>query len=258
MSDTKGDKHVEVYDSFRVTDSIQIGIRDYLSLSHIWAACFFSRSAEALEANDDGLAARDQRHFAHVVASIGAAGDFLDGTINELIQDAHDGNPGGPTQQMTAAQRAAIATVQPLAALRRTPVLEKYNLVAVAAGVAPLGRGSGAGQDAVLLLAVKNALSHSVPETVTTISDEPNALTVQEMEQRLRTLKLPRNPFAGPAQPFFPRVVATRELTAWTCHTAMTYVETYFRLFAVPPPFEHMRTGLALTARSDPPGGNST
>lgn len=243
MSDTKGE-HAEIYDTFRVTDSIQIGVRDYLSLSHIWAACFFSRSAGALEANDDGLAARDQRHFAHVVASIGAAADFLDGTINELIQDAQDDNPGGPTQHMTAAQRGAIATVQPLAALRRTPVLEKYDVVAVAAGVAPLSRGSGPGQDAVLLLAIKNALSHSVPETVTTISDDPGALTIQEMQHRLRTLKLPRNPFAGPAQPFFPRVVATQKLTAWICQTAMTYVETYFRLFAVPPPYEHMRTDL--------------
>jgi hypothetical protein len=36
VSDTKGDKHVEIYDSIRVSDSLQIGVRDYLSLSHIW------------------------------------------------------------------------------------------------------------------------------------------------------------------------------------------------------------------------------
>ena len=164
------------------------------SLSHIWSACYFARSAGSFEHADDGLPSRFERHFAYVVAAIGAAGDFMDGTINELIQDARDDDPGGPTQHMTPAQRIALATTPSLADLRRRAVLDNYDSAASAAGVLAIARGLRIGQDADLLLAVKNALSHSVPETVTTVADEPSALTVQQMEQRLRILKLPRNP----------------------------------------------------------------
>jgi hypothetical protein len=244
LVETEGDRHIEVYDSFTLTDSIQLGIRDYLSLSHLWAACYLARGAASVERADDGLPSRSERHFAQIVAAIGAAADFLDGTVNELIQDARDDNPGGPTQHMTPAQRTAVATTPPLADLRRSGVLDKYDIAASAAGVLPIARGLRVGQDADLLLAVKNALSHSVPETVTTVADDASALTVQQMEQRLRMLKLPRNPFAGPGQPFFPRMVATHRLAAWCCDAAMTYVEAYFRLFNVPPPFEHMRPSL--------------
>src|SRR5207244_4326020 len=61
---TKGDRHIEVHDTFTVTDSIQLGIRDYVSLSHIWSACYFARSAGSFEHADDGLPSRFE-HISH-------------------------------------------------------------------------------------------------------------------------------------------------------------------------------------------------
>ena len=50
--------------------------REYLSMAHIWSACFFSRSAKKLEQSDDGLPERTQRHSAFVTAATGAAEDL--------------------------------------------------------------------------------------------------------------------------------------------------------------------------------------
>jgi hypothetical protein len=223
------------------TDTIQLAVREYLSMAHIWSACFFAKSAKELELVDDGLPERTQRHFGFVAAATGATADFLDATVNELITDAREGHTGGPTQHMTPAQSARIAAVT--VGLQR-PIVEKYDEAAKAAGLVPLTRGSGVGQDVALVLAVKNALTHWVPETVTTYADDPSVLTEQEMEQRLRGLKLALNPFAQTSDPYFPRRAASHELAAWCCRTAIAYVDAYFALFGVPAPYDHIRATL--------------
>ncbi len=235
------DEFHEDVETLSVSDSLEIGIRDYVSLSHVWSACFMARSCGALEQTDDALPDRHDRHFAFFCASIGAAADFLDASINELIQDARDDQRGGPTQRMSANQVTALALTPPLASLRREGVLDKYDIAAKAAGVVPPLRGQSIGQDAALVLAVKNALSHWVPELVTTVADDSSAISVQEMERRLKKLQLAPNPFAGPGHPFFPRRAATHGLAAWCCTTAMAYVEEYFGRFGVVPPFQHLR-----------------
>ena len=235
------DEFIEVDDTARVTDTVQIGVREYLSMTHIWSACFFSRSAQGLEQIDDGLPDRTERHFAFVTAAIGAAADFLDATVNELVKDAREGHTGGPTQHMTAGQRARIAVV--VVGLQR-PIVEKYDEAAKAAGLVPLTRGSGVGQEAALLLAVKNALTHWVPETVTTYADNPKELTVQEMERRLRGLTLAVNPLAHASNPYFPRRAASHQLASWCCRTATAYVDAYFVLFGIPAPYDHIRGSL--------------
>jgi len=240
---TVREQFIEVEDSASVTDTMQIGIREYLSMAHIWSACFFARSAKALERADDGLPQRPERHFAFVTAATGATADFLDATVNELITDAREGHTGGPTQHMTAAQSALIASVT--VALQR-PILEKYDAAAKVAGLVPPGRGSGLGQEVVLVLAVKNALTHWVPETVTTYADDPKELTVQEIERRLRRLSLAPNPFAQTSDPYFPRRAASHELAAWCCRATIAYVDAYFALFGVPAPYDHIRASLSM------------
>jgi hypothetical protein len=196
-----------------------------------------------LEQADDGLPERTQRHFAFVSAATGATADFLDATVNELITDARQGHTGGPTQHMSAAQRAALAAAA--VDLRRDTVLEKYDKAARGIGLVPVPRGTpGIGRDTALVLAVKNALTHWVPETVTMYADDPKVLTEQEMERRLRGLKLGLNPFAQRSDPYFPRRAASHALASWCCRTPIAYVDAYFALFGVPAPYDHIRGSL--------------
>ncbi len=236
------DDFIEVADSLTLSDKTQLSIREYLSMAHVWSACFFSRTAKILELVDDGQPDRAERHFAFVTAATGATADFLDATVNELVHDGRQGQTGGPTQHMTPGQRTALAAV---AVNLRRPILEKYDETAKAVGLVPLTRGlAGIGQDAALVLAVKNELTHWVPESVTTYADDSKELTVQQMELRLRRIGLATNPLAPSSNPYFPRRAASHELAAWCCRTAIAYVDAYFQLFGVPAPYDHIRSSL--------------
>lgn len=150
--------------------AISWSIRGYFSTNFLWTALHTGRRVGELETAAGDRPRFDMAHRSYAVSSVIASAAFLEATVSELFQDAHDGHgvaDDGYLAPLDPAQVAAMAETW-----RETdegwslrPV-EKWQRLRECCGHDPLDPGAGAVQDADLLIRLRNALVHFKPETV--------------------------------------------------------------------------------------------
>lgn len=220
-------------------------IRHYLGAQHILSAALFCREALALE----GSAPRNPpgelhtRHRAYVIGAVFAAVAFMEGTINQLFQDAHDNNLGylkGLDPRAIQAMAAMWGHGVPRTARYR--VLEKFEIALTLAGKPQLPSGSAA-VDAAALITLRNALIHYEPEWIKADSIRAAGDKPHKLEGRLRG-RFTENPLTSKGSPFYPDKALGHGCAEWAVNTALAYSDAAHAALGLKPIYDAMRKDL--------------
>jgi hypothetical protein len=198
---------------------VPILVRQYVSAFHLCAAAEFARQALALELSTEGVAGIPLRfrHYGAVIGSLVESASFLESTVNELLQDAKEGES---TRMGEKAGRLAAYWI----AGRRRGTLQKYRDVLTILEAAPLDRSLlGRAEDLVTL---RNTLHHYVPETVTIGAPYTNPIF-----ERLKALAL--NPWAAENAIPLDRLLC-HACAGWGVDTAISFVTAFAEAVDVP------------------------
>jgi hypothetical protein len=123
------------------------------------------------------------------------------------------------------------------------PILEKFQLALALAGKDLFDRGKRPYQEVALLVRLRNALVHYVPEWVTYVSPETEALENQGIKESLSG-KFELNPLRGPADPFFPDRCLAYGCAKWAVTSCIEFADEFFSRMGLPRPYDHIRPRL--------------
>ncbi|MCE0463996.1 MULTISPECIES: hypothetical protein [Pseudomonas] len=231
-----------------ITSSISISSRHYLSTSHLSAAALFSQRAAALEpvltlgdsASNEGL----REHMACVVSSVMLSVAFLEAAINELWADCSEGfDPARIEGLQNSEVMAALWRKSPL---KRSTMLEKFELALELNGKPALSRNASPYQDVKLLVDLRNALVHYEPETIFNFSeDDENRGAEHKFEKKLRGRFEP-NKLTGPGNPFYPDKVLGAGCARWAIASAVAFVDSFFEKLGIPSMHGHAHSAYGV------------
>ena len=218
---------------------VRLGQRSYLSSQLLWVAEDEARRAAEIEEGwvDDGSgSAFSIRHRGSVLSSIVMSAMFLEATVNELYQDAHDDYTHEdayvtPLDERTRRMmKEAWATTQG----RGLTTLDKYQLILACAGGAPLDRGAQPFQDAQLVVQLRNVLVHYQPEII--FVDDTHRL-----EEKLRG-KFPENSLmARSGNPWWPSKCLGAGAAMWAARSACAFADRVMADLGLRPNYQRMR-----------------
>ncbi len=232
----------------KVDDKFVLKVREYFSIHHVQSAAMFARLAGGIE-QEAGRVPPDEsishQHRAYVVASVFAAVAFLEATINEFSSDV-GGDAAVSIYKMKIGNNAAVRKVLQLGAMKRRPLLTKFEMV-----LALLNKESLANQPCyqavTLLVELRNRLVHYEPQWVTVFSEiETTPVTVQDLEKRLKR-KFALNPLVPTANAFFPDRCLSHGCAAWAVTQSVELVDDFCRILGVAAAYNHVRSRLDTT-----------
>lgn len=221
-------------------------VRHYLGAQHILSAAIFCREAFGIE----GSAPKDPpgelftRHRAYVIGAVFAAVAFLEGTINQLFQDAHDDNLGylkGLDARAIQAMAAMWGHGVPRTA--RYPVLKKFEIALTLAGKPPLPSG-GPAENAAALVTLRNALTHYEPEWIKGDAIRAPADKPHKLETHLRG-RFAENPLTSKGNPFYPDKALGHRCAEWAVTSALAYADAAHSALGLKPMYDAMRMAFA-------------
>lgn len=201
-------------------------LRSYLSSHCLWASTHCARQAQGIETGDGPVPRFDIAHRSYCVSTVLCAVAFLEAAINEVFQDAADAQPAH-AGNMEADARRALAQFWTESG-DRAAVLSKYQHALILSRREPLGRERSPMQDANLLVKLRNALTHFVPESAV------SGIT-QKMERQLKGRFESNRLAKGTANPFFPDHCLGAGCAAWAVRTAHEFADEVFRRLDVRP-----------------------
>ncbi len=208
--------------------SVNISSRHYLSISHLSAAILFSQKATKLETtltlgdplSDDGLC----EYNACVVTSIMLSVAFLEAAINELWADC--GEDYCAEQIKSISHRKIMAALWNKSPLKRSTMLEKFELALELNEKPSIPKDTGPYQDVKLLIELRNALVHYEPETMYDFGYNKND-TEHKFEKKLRG-KFDLNRLTGPGNSFYPDKVLGAGCARWAVASAIAFADCFF------------------------------
>lgn len=176
-----------------------IRLRTYYSLHHIKAAIQFTKLSKEIESAYSGEFKEDQffEHRAYVTGAIILSTSFLEATINELFSDAVDHPSSEHLAQLPEETRILFASVWGLSKTDMLSILDKYDLALALAKSEAFDKGANPFQAIHLLVKLRNALVHYVPEWSS--HNEPT----YKWETQLKAAGFSLNPMMK-TNPFFP------------------------------------------------------
>lgn len=149
------------------TAHASLRLKHAMSSQHFRAATFFADKAEELETKIHlGNQANDSeksQHRAYVVGSIVSAVMSLEACINEIYQDAVDGNKN-ELKGLSEQGKSLLAEWYPRLEEQRAAILLKYRHALLLVGKPGLPKGENPYQDADYLIYLRNQLTHFKPE----------------------------------------------------------------------------------------------
>lgn len=222
--------------------SISMSSRHYLSITHLSAAALFSQRAATLEpiltlgdsASNEGL----REHTACVVTSIMLSVAFLEAAINELWADCSEGFD--PVRIEGLENSGVMATLWRRSSLKRSTMLEKFELVLELNGKPRIPRDAKPYQDVKLLIDLRDALVHYEPETILNFSDS-NENKEHKFEKKLRG-RFELNRLTGLGNPFYPDKVLGAGCARWATASAVAFADTFFEKLGLPCMYDHVRS----------------
>ncbi|NCE87665.1 hypothetical protein DK870_25165 [Pseudomonas sp. Q1] len=178
-------------------------------------------------ASDEGL----REHKACVVASIMLSVAFLEATINELWADCGEYFDTARIECLQNSEMMAILWKQ--SPLKRSTMLEKYELALELNAKPKIARNASLYQDVKLLVALRNALVHYEPETISNFSDNDVKGEQHKFEKMLRG-KFEHNRLTGSGNPFYPDKVLGTGCARWAISSAVLFTDDFFEKLGVP------------------------
>lgn len=209
-----------------------VKIRSYHSVGHMMSAIHFFNLAHKLEDEFERTKkcswSLHSEHAAYVNACISSAVACLEATINEVFADAGQ----VPLKKIPKAKRDPLRLMATIWSLeyfeRHASTLSKYQVALSLVGKKEFEKGKSPYQDAALLIALRNALTHFKPAwTVTDLTSDPVYMTEHELEKKLRG-KFSTNPLTGRYNPFFPDKCLSAGCAAWALESIHEVIKVFF------------------------------
>lgn len=223
-----------------------------MSGNFVTTARLMAKRAAAAERDRSGevpTASEFVEHRSYVLSGIVASVAFLEAAINEVFQDAEDGDPW--SYYLEPVGSPAIET---LAAIwrgtgdgRRLQILEKWQTFLLVAGFDQLDKGADPYQQAALLIGLRNALVHYKAENW--ISGKAHKLEEQLAD------KFPPNPLVESAVleddptnsvAWWPELCLGAGCAEWAAQSASAFVRTVLNRTKLDLPCQQIPTALLL------------
>lgn len=227
---------------------ISMSFRQYLSISHLSAAALFSQRTTKLESvltlgdstSHDGI----REHQACVVTSIMLSVAFLEASINELWADCSEGFD--PLRIEGLQNSEVMGALWRKSPLKRSTMLEKYELALELNARPALSRDTSPYQDVKLLIDLRNALVHYEPETIFGFNDDyENRGTEHKFKKKLRG-KFEPNRLTGAGNPFYPDKVLGAGCARWAIASAVAFTDSFFEKLGIPCMYGHVRSAYGV------------
>jgi hypothetical protein len=158
--------------------AIRVFMRSYFSTNFLWTAMHMNRLVSELETAEGDQPRFDMAHRSYVTSSVIASASFLEATVSELFQDAHDGHGLRDDGYLSQLGPEAVKTMAQIWRAtnngRRLDPVEKWQWLLECCGQDRLSRDEAPARDAYLLVRLRNALVHFKPEDVA--ADEEHQL----------------------------------------------------------------------------------
>ncbi|SDH18900.1 hypothetical protein [Pseudonocardia oroxyli] len=216
-----------VHDEVRITDSVSVASRHYLSAEHLWSALHAARRSRELEAEVAGPGF-DPEHRSYVISALLSAVAFLEAVVNEVFEDAVDRNdrvkPLG--LRCTELMAETWATSE-----RSLGTLERYQLALLMADKARFGKGENPYQDASSVIGIRNSLTHFKPRW-------HQHGEVEKLEKSLSG-KFDLNPYlAETGNPWFPGKVLSAGCAEWAVNSCRLLAQGWSDRLGLPRYFD--------------------
>lgn len=246
-------KHIIVVDEVNIAavdETRKVEAWTCYSVEHLRAAACLARKSWELEQEYDANAppAVLTEHRACIVGAIMLSVAFLEAAINEFFLDACMGQLGRGKEFDDAAVKAVADAWRGWnCGGKRVSTLEKYQRALALTGHERFDEGRLPYQDAYLVTKLRDALVHYKPEPVTVWATDPREVAQQEIEKKLRSKKLPENPFVGSGgQPYFPNRCLSYGCGRWAIHSVVNLTDKFYNIVGLQPPYERVRPELQL------------
>ncbi|HJU73748.1 MAG TPA: hypothetical protein VJ717_08365 [Gemmatimonadaceae bacterium] len=191
------------------------------------AAMYFAERARADEQRPgaaEASAADFVRHRAYVTGAILSAAAFLEASINELYLELHGSRA---RDRLRLPRRVLPLLGRAWAAMRRTRVLERYQVVLKVADAERFDERHAPFLDADTLMKMRDALLHSRPERPV------SGRRYRMLEKRLKG-RFALNPMAAPDSPWFPHQCLSADCADWAIKAADDFTDAFCRRIALP------------------------
>ena len=206
--------------------------RSYLSSPHLWAAQHFLRLASEIEEAHSGRSRFCVQQRAYVTGAVFSSVAFLEAAINELFQDAWDGDQSY-LEPLDGVVIEALRNFWEKSASRRSgpSILAKYQAALRCAGHDELPTEEPPYADARLLVWLRNALVHFKPMTLGGGVDH-------ELAEELKT-RFPSNRLLeGSGNPYFPDKCLGAGCAAWAISSSLAMAGRLFERLGLRPNYQ--------------------
>lgn len=225
------------YTVFSSDPNLTIRSRRMLRYAFLESSLTHARGAKEVEAlakadpdkvKADYSAYRGQ-HFAGVTGSITAVVQFLESTINELLSECT--RPmGDPSEYISNENRRLLAVLWNWISLRRLgsmSALDKYQAALELIGVDLFDKGADPFQSVAVVIEIRNAFVHYVPEEAVTYTRVPDLDVDQRIKKKLIKYKLRTNPIVGKQAMYFPDQILSADLCVWSLKSSIDFASQF-------------------------------
>ena len=216
----------------------RLSMRAYYSPYHLWAAKHFTRLAREIEDRHEGQQVLDIAHRGYVTGSILSAVAFLEAAVNEVFQDAADGHLSyiAPLGNQLIKMLASLWSGDKVHSLSFWPTLDKYQVVLLFSRKPVFDKGLAPYQDALLVIKLRNDLTHFSPQTGAT--DTPDN-AAHPLRGKFNTNRL----MAGSGNPFFPDHCLGNGCAEWAVGAVHKYADEFFGRLELHPNYQRVNFG---------------
>jgi hypothetical protein len=230
----------------KMTDSVTVKSRKYLSIQLVQSAAYFAREARSIEANSAPPSKPDHlQHQSYVIGAVWMATGFLEADINELFSDAAEDYK----EHLSPLDKDVIDLLgsmwkRGIPRTARYHILEKYEIFLELARKKAFDRGIAPYQDVQAMIDLRNALMHHEPEWMLVGSTAPpQPADAHILEKRLKG-RFKTNPLTAAGNPFYPDKCLGYGCAKWCVESSINFVDQFCKGLGTKPTFDHVRTTL--------------
>jgi hypothetical protein len=202
-----------------------------LSTSHLAAAVVFAVQAREFEQQrvTPLLLHPRSEHRAAAMGCILSAVGYLEANINEFFADAAEGLSDGAADTPAVINR--LRNIWNMDAARSS-ILDKYDIALSLCDLSPFNRGVAPYQGVALLIRLRNALTHFVPQWQPTGGAPNEDAELSALARSLRRI-FPENGLAEKHEPFFPDRCLGYGSSKWAVTQSVAFVEDFMSTLGV-------------------------
>jgi hypothetical protein len=219
---------------------ISISMRQYLSISHLSAACLFAEQCKELEQLPQPDERARRKHDACAVSSVILSAAFLEATINEVFSDCAGKHSTDMVQSLPARDLMGRLWMRGIPRTAAYSILEKYEIALELNGRSAMNEGANPYQDAKLLVELRNALIHFEPETIVSHPVQ-EGVKLHKFEKRLKG-KFGENKLTGAGNPFYPDKLLGAGCANWAVVCSVAFADHFFASMGMKPAYVHVRS----------------